>query len=276
MAAGITYYFIPFSVTAILHPSAVSHRPSLFTAGTFTPTPFRPQTFTPTITPTPTHTSTPTPTSTPTATPTSTPTPTTPPTETPFPTATPPYPKAAYIGDFYGFPQTYNLSCEARSASDLARYFGVEFSEVAFLWALPASDNPNKGFVGSVTDPLGGLPPNGYGVHAGPVADLMRAWGVPVTARFGMTYDHLQMEIAAGRPVMIWAIRDLGYSDPILYTSSDGVTSTVARYEHTFIVIGYGPDYVTVEDNGRIYSVSVNQFRTSWAILGNMAITVDG
>lgn len=144
------------------------------------------------------------------------------------------------------------------------------------MWALPTSDNPNKGFVGSVTDALGGLPPNGYGVHAGPVADLMRAWGLSATAHFGLSYEHLQTEIAAGRPVMIWAIRELGYSDPVSYTSSDGETSIVARYEHTFIVIGYGPDYITVEDNGRIYSVSLNQFLTSWGILGNMAVTIDG
>jgi uncharacterized protein YvpB len=275
--AGAGFSFYPPSLLALLHPPTLSIDHSLFTINNSpTPTPFQPQTHTPTATLTPTQTASPTPTSTPSPTSTPTATATATPTETPTPTATPPYPASAYIGNFNGFPQTYNLSCESRSAADLAAYFGVEFSEVSFLWALPASDNPNKGFVGSVTDSLGGLPPHGYGVHAGPVADLLRAWGLPVTAHFGMSFEQLQIEIAAGRPVMVWAISGLKYSDPVSYTSAGGETSIVARFEHTFIVIGYGPDYVTVEDNGQIYSVSMNQFLTSWGVLGNMAITVDG
>lgn len=273
IAAGASYYFLPLNFTAFPHPPTLNISQSLFSishSATNTPTPFQPQTFTPTVTPTPTNTATPTPTSTPTA--TATPTAT----DTPTPTETPPYPESAYIGDFYGFAQRYNLSCESRSITDLAHYFGVEFNEVDFLWSLPASDNPNKGFVGSVTDALGGLPPNGYGVYAGPVADLVRAWGLPATARFGMPFEFLQTEIAAGRPVMVWAIRAMDYSDPIPYTSADGETSIVARFEHTFVVIGYGPDYVTVEDNGQIYSVNLQKFLTSWGILGNMALTVDG
>jgi uncharacterized protein YvpB len=279
LVAGAGYYFLPQTISAILLPSELTIKNSLFTIDNSpspTPTPFQAQTFTPTITPTPTNTATPTSTSTSTSTNTLTPTNTPTPTETPTPTATSLIPAEAYISGFYGFPQTYNLSCESRSASDLARYFGVEFSEAAFLWALPASDNPTKGFVGSATDPLGGLPPNGYGVHAPPVAELMRAWGLPATAHFGMSLEGLQEEIATGRPVMIWAIRDLSYSTPIDYSSSDGATTIVARYEHTFIVIGYGPDHVTVEDNGLVYTVSLDQFMTSWGVLGYMAITIEG
>ena len=144
-----------------------------------------------------------------------------------------------------------------------------------FLRALPVSDNPEKGFVGSVTDPLGSLPPNGYGVHAPPVAALMRAWGLPAIARRGMSFLELQGEITAGRPVMIWAIRQLGYSTPVEYTSSDGETIMVARYEHTFITIGYSQDYVTVVDNHLVYRVSVEQFLTSWGLLGNMGIVIE-
>ncbi|MCB9136326.1 MAG: C39 family peptidase [Anaerolineales bacterium] len=272
-AAGASYYFSPPILSSILQVPTIISDSSLLTiyrSITNTPTPFQPQTFTPTITPTPTNTVTPTPTQTPTATATTTPT------DTPPPTATPLYPTSSYLGNFYGFPQHYNLSCESRSITDLAHYFGIEFNELDFLWTLPTSDNPNKGFVGNVTDALGGLPPNGYGVYAGPVADLARAWGLPATARFGMPFEELQIEIAAGRPVMVWAIRNMDYSDPIPYTSADGETSIVARFEHTFIVIGYGPDYITVEDNGQIYSVALQKFLTSWGVLGNIALTIDG
>jgi len=268
VSAGAGYYFLSPTVGGLGGMQVSIAQSPWITSVTNTPTPFQPQTFTPTITQTPTNTPKPTSTSTP------TPTFTTTPTETPIPTATPPIPVEAYITGVVGHAQTYNLSCESRSASDLAQFFGVAFTELDFLWALPASDNPEKGFVGSVTAPLGSLPPNGYGVHAPPVAALMREWGLPAIARREMSFLELQGEIVAGRPVMIWAIRQLGYSTPVEYTSSDGETNIVARYEHTFIAIGYGQDYVTVVDNQHVYSVSVEQFLTSWGVLGNMGIVI--
>jgi len=179
-----------------------------------------------------------------------------------------------FIEGIWGYPQTFNLSCESRSAADLAHFFGVEFTELEFLYSLPVSDNPDEGFVGDVRDYLGQLPPAGYGVHAKPVAVLLRSFGLPAHAHKGMTLEEVQEEIAAGRPVIIWAITDLGYSNPVEYTASDGDTTIVARFEHTFIVIGYGPGYVTVLDNERVYSVPTEQFLRSWNILGNMGITV--
>lgn len=227
-------------------------------AGSATPTPFQPLPITPTNTPTPTPSNTPTP------------------TITPSPTNTPPpdLPSDAYIDGIWGFPQAFNLSCESRSASDLARFFGVNFTELEFLYALPQSDNPEVGFVGSVNGFLGQLPPLGYGVHARPVAKLMRSFGLDAEAHKDMSFKDLKKEVAAGRPVMVWAIADMGYSAPVEYTSSDGKTSIVARFEHTFIVIGFGDDYVTVLDNERIYSVTTDQFKASWGVLGNMAITI--
>ena len=269
VSAGLGYYLITPWING--QRVQISLANASFNAATHTPTPFQPQTFTPTFSPTPTNTITPTPTQTTTSTPTPSPTET----PTPTPTPVPPFPVEASIPGLYGFPQTYNLSCESRSASDLARFFGLDFTETEFLWALPTSDNPEKGFVGNVTSPLGGLPPNGYGVHAPPVAAQMRAWGLPANPRRNMAFEELLGEIAAGRPVMIWAIQSLAYSTPVEYLSSDGETSIVARFEHTFIVTGYGPDYVTVLDNHLVYSVPVDQFLTSWGVLGNMAIVIE-
>lgn len=231
--------------------------PTLF-PGTATPTPFQPLPITPTNTPTPTPTDTPTPTITP----------------SPTNTSTPYLPSEAYIDGIWGYPQAFNLSCESRSASDLARYFGVDFTELDFLYALPQSDNPDEGFVGSVHGFLGQLPPLGYGVHARPVAKLMRSFGLKAEAHKDMSLKELKREIAAGRPVMIWAIKDLAYGTPVEYTANDGKTTTVARYEHTFIVIGYGDNTITVLDNDRVYSVTTDQFRTSWGVLGNLAVTI--
>jgi uncharacterized protein YvpB len=224
------------------------------------PTPFQPLPITPTPSPTPLPTNTPTPL----------------PTATSEPTSTRSDPEEVFIAGIWGYAQTFNLSCESRSASDLARYYGIYFTELEFLYALPTSDNPDTGFVGDVHGYLGQLPPLGYGVHARPVAALMQSFGLNATAHKGLSLATVKTEVAAGRPVMVWAIKDLGTSTPVEYIASDGDITIVARFEHTVIVIGYGPNYITVLDNERVYSVSTEQFLDSWGVLGNMGITISG
>jgi uncharacterized protein YvpB len=235
-------------------------------------------------TPTPTLTSVPstTPTGIPTLTPTNTSTPTvsfTPTiTETPISTETPTattesnLPIEAQIKDISGHDQLYTLDCESRSAVDWANYFGTSIDENEFLSFLPRSDNPEKGFVGNYWDGQGQIPPNSYGVHAEPIAALLRAYGVLADAENDFSWEDLQREIAASRPVIAWVIYGLGYSDPVSYVSSDGETSTVAAYEHTVIVVGYSSTKVTVLDGGLRYSRPISQFLLSWSVLGNMVI----
>jgi uncharacterized protein YvpB len=233
---------------------------------TTSPTPFQPL---PTATATATFTATPTATSTFTPTPTST--------ITPSPTITKPQsslPSEAHIDGFYGNAQWFNLDCEARSAVDLAAYYGISINEMDFLERLPRSDNPEKGFVGDYQDPKGEIPPASYGVHAGPVADLLREFGLQVEAKKGLTWKSIRKEISAGRPVMVWVINNTLPGYAVEYTSSDGETSQVASFEHTVIIIGYDPNYVTIQDGGSVYQRTISQFLDSWGVLGNMAVLV--
>lgn len=239
-----------------------------------------PPSATPTTSPTPTSTATPTPTATFTSTPTATATDT----ETPLPTLTerveptsPPVSSdtTVLVNGFIGHPQSFPLSCEARSAVDLAAFFGVSVSEADFQANLPTSDDPNVGFVGSPWGPGGQIPPYSYGVYASPVAALLRNYGLPANDRYGMTYEELQQEISAGRPVMVWVIAGFLNGYVIEYTAaSTGQTSRVAYGEHTVVVIGYTAGYVIANDGGWIYYIGTNQFLRTWAVLGNMAITV--
>jgi uncharacterized protein YvpB len=241
------------------------------TALLFTPTytPFQPL---PTSTSTPTPSITPTFTSSPTETLTSTPelTFTLEPTDTPIP----PIDSVNLIVN--GHPQTYMLDCESRSAVDLAGYFGIQIDETEFLNQLPGSDDPSEGFVGNYWDPLGQLPPNSYGVYAGPVAAVLRSYGLNAAERYGMTWDELKSELLASHPVMVWVIGNVVPGYPVSYTASNGHTTTVASYEHTVIISGFDASYVTVvdPDGGYVYLRTINQFVDSWAVLGNMAITV--
>jgi uncharacterized protein YvpB len=184
-------------------------------------------------------------------------------------------PVELYIKNIYGRLPAFSLSCESRSAVDWAAYFGVQINEINFLQGLPSSDNPDKGFVGNVHGAWGQIPPRDYGVHAKPVAKLLRAYGLNAKAVRGMTWDVLRLEIASGRPVIAWVIGHVGLGTPVPYMATDGHETVVSRFEHTVIVIGYTDHRVTVLDGGWVYSRRLNDFLDSWNVLGNMAVILE-
>ena len=185
----------------------------------------------------------------------------------------PPLPSQAIINGVTGRVQSLPLDCEARSAVDWARFFGASIGELAFFNNLPVADNPDKGFVGNVYGSWGQIPPNPYGVHAEPVAALLRAYGLPAYAHRPLKWELLKAEIAAGNPVIVWIIGSVDNGIPVYYTPSDGLHTIVARYEHTVIVTGYTNSSVYYLNGATIYSRSISQFLDSWSALGNMAIT---
>src|SRR3990172_3998813 len=187
-------------------------------------------------------------------------------------------PDQAYISGVNGHAQIYSLSCEARSAADWAAYWGVAIDETQFLESLPRSDNPNEGFVGYPADPWGYIPPNSYGVHAGPVAALLRAYGLDAHAATGLSWGEARAEVAAGRPVIVWVIGSIWAGTPKQYKTEDGQKVTVANNEHTMILIGYDESRVHLVDALTGYTIthSLENFLTSWAVLGNMAVIGEG
>jgi subtilisin-like proprotein convertase family protein/uncharacterized protein YvpB len=193
------------------------------------------------------------------------------------PTPVPPPPSfapQAMITNISGKPQQLPLDCESRVAVDWARYFGVKIGELEFFNNLPVSDNPDAGFVGNVYGVWGQIPPYPYGVHAEPVAALLRAYGLSAYAHRPLSFDDLRAEVSAGRPVYVWVIGAANMNEiPIFYTSNDGHTTIVAHYEHVVNVIGYDASTVTILDGGVVKTRSTAQFLSSWSALGNMAIT---
>lgn len=235
-----------------------------------TRTPFQPLTNSPTHTASATPSRTPKPSRTPSLPSTFTLTATFSPSPTPTPLD-----KAAIQG-IRGRWAAYNLDCETRSAVDWAAYFGVQIDEIEFYNALPVSDNPDQGFVGDVNAPWGSLPPEPYGVHAKPVAALLRDYGLPARAVRYLAWDQLRSEISQGRPVIVWVVGRVGRGTPVAYTAASGHETTVARFEHTVILTGYSKTEVTVLDGYWVYTRLVQDFLASWSVLGNMAIIWDG
>lgn len=184
-------------------------------------------------------------------------------------------PASFIISGVTGQGQSRPLSCESRSAVDWAKFFGQTIGEIEFLNKLPSSDNPDVGFVGNVYGTWGQIPPNDYGVHAEPVAKLLRSqdYGLPAIAREGLTFDELRAEIANGRPVIVWIAGNVQRGAPEYYRAqSDQGISVVARYEHTVIAYGYDASNVWVQNGGNKVPIKIDQFLDSWSALGNMAV----
>jgi uncharacterized protein YvpB len=176
--------------------------------------------------------------------------------------------------------QERNLNCEFRSAADLAAYYGwnITWEELFEVVGHDANGDPNEGFVGrSMDDPTGGIYPQGYGVHAGPVASGLRRLGIAATAHMGQSVDWLKQQVAGGHPVVVWARAGMLPGAPVSWQTADGRIVQGVPYEHTFTLVGYDDAGVRVNDP---YSATTDyytwrQFEISWAILGNMALTID-
>ncbi|MCS7178429.1 MAG: C39 family peptidase [Anaerolineae bacterium] len=192
--------------------------------------------------------------------------------------AAPEPPESAYIPGVVGHRQERPLSCEARSAVDLAAFWGVGVSEGEFFATLPRSDNPHAGFVGNVDDPPGSLPPGGYGVYAGPVAIALRRYGLDAHAHRWLGLESLKEELAAGRPVIIWATYRMLRPEIASWTAADGTVSIVVQWEHTFIAVGYdaGGLYLIDAYDGRTHYYPFRLFVPAWMQLNEMAVTVRG
>lgn len=177
-------------------------------------------------------------------------------------------------------PQERNLNCEFRSATDLASYYGWTFTweQLFEVVGVDPGGDPNLGFVGrSINDPVGGLYPAGYGVYAEPMARGLRQLGVPATAHSGKDVEWLKEQLAAGRPVVIWATYGLQPQPVVEWQSASGVTVRAVPYEHTFVVAGYDQNGAWLDDPWgavqRHYPWPA--LAASWALLGNMALTIE-
>ncbi|MBN1978448.1 MAG: C39 family peptidase [Anaerolineae bacterium] len=187
-------------------------------------------------------------------------------------------PQSAFIEGVIGHPQEHNLSCESRSATDLAAFWGVTLTEDDFFHRLPKSDNPHRGFLGDVDMPAGTMPPYGYGVYAGPIAANLRSFGLDAHAHRYWNLNDLRAELAAGRPVIIWSTYSMKLPGVQEWTSSDGETSIIAQWQHTFIAVGYDPGGVYLIDayDAGTKQFSYEAFDAAWAQLERLAVTVTG
>jgi uncharacterized protein YvpB len=187
-------------------------------------------------------------------------------------------PTEAYVTGFVGHPQERALTCEIRSAVDVASFWGVTITEDELFNKIPESKNPETGFVGNPNGVWGNIPPLAYGVHAPPIARVLRKLGLLAKKGRNLEWDDLRAEIAAGRPVIVWIIGSMWAGEPIEYTADDGSQTVVARFEHTMVLTGYTEYQVQVIDayTGALFTFPKDTFLQSWGVLENQAVMVQG
>jgi len=180
--------------------------------------------------------------------------------------------------NFRGYAQTLPLSCESRSAVDVAGFWKVSIRERDFFDRLPKSDNPHVGFSGNVYGAWGKLPPEEYGVYAEPIAATLQSYGLVAEARYGLGLEGLRAELRAGRPVILWATPRMADQPVEMYTATDGQTVAVVRYEHTVVAVGYTAHAIYVVDsaNGRQWAYGNESLLRAWDKLGQMSVVVYG
>ncbi|PKO05068.1 MAG: hypothetical protein CVU41_13590 [Chloroflexi bacterium HGW-Chloroflexi-3] len=121
--------------------------------------------------------------------------------------------------------------------------------------------------------PWGQVPPYSYGVHAAPVATLLKEeYDLSARAAKNFSLENLKKEIASGQPLIAWVIGNMVGGIPSEYIDQEGNKVTVAAYEHTVIVTGYGVDHIRYLNNGKFYQFPVETFLNSWGVLGNMVV----
>jgi uncharacterized protein YvpB len=187
----------------------------------------------------------------------------------------PSFPVEYYIRDIRGHKQYFPLGCEASVAVDWASYFSVQINEFEFQHKLPLSDNPDFGYVGGIEGPWGQVPPYSYGVHAGPVADLLVEYGLNARGVKEFTIDEIKTQVSQGKPVIAWVIGNCVGGVPFEYTDSNGNTTIVAAYEHVVMVTGYDDETIRYMNNGKFYDIPTDVFLNSWSVLGKMVVYLD-
>ncbi len=185
-------------------------------------------------------------------------------------------PESHYIWNIFGHRQFFAIGCEASAADDWAKYFGVEVNEFNFQVRLPISDNPDLGFVGDVNGPWGQVPPYAYGVHAGPVAQVLNEYyGLNAAGVKDFTIQELKAQIAADKPVIAWVVANCTWSEPFEYTDKAGDKVITAPYEHVVIVTGYDESSIRYMNNGKFFDIPTEYFERTWSVLGNMVVYLD-
>lgn len=175
--------------------------------------------------------------------------------------------------------------CEVTSLAMLLQYKGLNVDKLELAEEMPRDDtpidwnpdgtirywgNPNTGFVGDIT-----LKSKGFGIYHLALYDLLKKHVPSAVDLTGQGFDRILRQVAKGVPVLVWTT--VQFDEPtswVEWDSPDGPVRTTYQ-EHAVLLVGYGKDYVVVNDPLKGATVRANRgdFEESWEALGKQALS---
>ncbi|WP_340673739.1 C39 family peptidase [Brevibacillus agri] len=132
--------------------------------------------------------------------------------------------------------------------------------------------DPNIGFVGDMTGVR-----KGFAVYNKPLEKLLRRYmGERTVNLTGASYQALLDQVAAGRPVVIWATGDFQLPTEWESWYKDGKKVVAPFDEHAVLLVGYDETYAYVNDpltGAKQQKVAHKALESSWTALGKQAIS---
>lgn len=196
-----------------------------------------------------------------------------------------------YINQFnIGLP----TGCEAVSATMVLQYYGYKVTPEQVIAATPTGKgkyqvdgvwyaaNPFEEFVG---DPHKRLKDGSYGCFSKPIVTAMNTFaGGRAKNISGCSESELYRYVAAGKPVVVWGVRDGGQTTNGVtwkYVDKDGnlIDGSYKElvHEHCFVLIGYDDKYVYLNDPsaGKNATQTKAAFSRNWNKLYKQAIVIE-
>ena len=175
--------------------------------------------------------------------------------------------------------------CEVTSLAMLLNHMGIPADKLTLAEQVAKDDtpfarvngvttfgNPNRGFVGSMTN----LGENGLGVYHGPIFDLLRTYCPGAADMTGCDFDAVRYYLAKGRPV--WVIVTSGFrvlpehAFETWHTADGEIRVTYS--EHSVLLTGYDARWVYFNDPlGGASKAELASFVAAWEQMGGQAVS---
>lgn len=134
--------------------------------------------------------------------------------------------------------------------------------------------DPDAGYVGDASGP------DGYGVHWGPVSQVLSNNGVNNSVKSGMSLSQLASEIEAGNPVIIWWWNGVNSPDWETWKTPSGKEVRGLSGMHSEVVVGYNGSvenpisFIVNDPRGSKKTVNSSNFQYLWSFFGNTGVVV--
>jgi len=175
--------------------------------------------------------------------------------------------------------------CEVTSLAMLLQYLGLNKSKIDLAYEMPKDSSPlqydngkilswgdpNVGFVGEVTGKT-----RGFGIYHAGLLPLLKSYVPEAIDLTGRSFDELELQLAAGYPVIVWSTIDFTIPDTWVTWESPSGSIRTTFAEHTVLLVGYDETKVYINNPAtgkKNEAIDKDQFIETWKVMGQQALS---